>query len=53
MRKWYYLILLVGTGVIYLSLVDKWQVYAKPLAEVKEWYARGTMKQADTCWRWV
>ncbi len=40
MRKWYYLILLVGTGVIYLSLVDKWQVYAKPLAEVKEWYAR-------------
>ena len=26
--------------MIYLSLIDHWQVYARPLAEVKEWYAK-------------
>lgn len=37
-RKWTYLGLFLGTGVLYLSCVDQWQAYAKPLAEVKGWY---------------
>lgn len=34
-KRWVYLILLVVSGVVYLSMVDGWQVYAKPLAELK------------------
>lgn len=37
-RKWTYLGLFFGTGVLYLSCVDQWQVYAKPLTQVKGWY---------------
>ena len=28
--------MLIGTGVIYLAVVDKWQVYAEPIAKAKE-----------------
>ena len=28
----------VAAGIIYLSVVDEWQVYAKPLEQVKTWY---------------
>ena len=35
-----YLILLAVAGVIYLSLVDNWQIYATPLAEAKARYQR-------------
>ena len=35
-----YLILLMAVGVVYLSFVDNWQIYAVPLAEVKAWYQR-------------
>lgn len=37
LKKWSYLILLVGMGIIYLACVDKWQVYAKPFEEAKNW----------------
>ena len=40
LKKWSYLILLVGMGIIYLTRVDGWQVYAEPLWEVKSWYDR-------------
>ncbi len=36
-KKWSYLILLVGMGIVYLACVDKWQVYAKPFQEAKSW----------------
>lgn len=35
-----YLILLTVAGVVYLSFVDNWQIYATPLAEAKAWYQR-------------
>jgi len=28
----------IAAGIIYLSVVDDWQVYAKPLEQVKSWY---------------
>lgn len=37
LKKWSYLILVVGMGIIYLTRVDKWQVYAEPLKEAKKW----------------
>ncbi len=39
MKKWSYLLILIGTGVIYLSCVDHWQVYAEPIALAKDVYA--------------
>lgn len=39
MKKWSYLLILIGTGVIYLSCVDHWQVYAEPVALAKDVYA--------------
>lgn len=30
---------MIGTGVVYLSCVDNWQVYARPLAQAKAVYA--------------
>ncbi len=38
LKKWFYLLMLIGTGTIYLTCVDKWQVYAEPLAKIKGWY---------------
>ena len=35
-----YLILLTVSGVVYLSFVDNWQIYATPLAEAKARYQR-------------
>ncbi len=37
-RKRTFLLLFLGMGLIYLSCVDHWQVYAKPLAQAKKWY---------------
>ncbi len=37
-KKWSYLILMAAAGFLYLSCVDKWQVYAKPLEQVKVLY---------------
>lgn len=44
-KKWSYIILLVGTGVAYLSCVDNWQVYAKPLAQVRNWYEDSGLRE--------
>ncbi|MCI8528991.1 MAG: hypothetical protein HFH82_07550 [Lachnospiraceae bacterium] len=38
LRKWTFLLIFLGTGLIYLSCVDHWQVYAKPLVQAKSWY---------------
>ncbi len=38
LKKWGYFILLIGGGIVYLSCVDHWQVYAKPLRQLQEWY---------------
>lgn len=35
-----FLILLTGIGLVYLSFVDRWRVYAEPLAEAKVWCQR-------------
>lgn len=37
LKKWGYLILFTATGLVYLAFVDKWQVYAGPLSQLKEW----------------
>ena len=38
LKKWSYMIMLVGTGAVYLNSVDNWQVYAKPLMRIQSWY---------------
>ena len=45
LKKWSYLILLVGMGIIYLTCVDKWQVYAKSVQTAKNWYEN--LRQGD------
>ena len=37
-RGWTFLLLFLGTGLIYLSCVDHWQVYAESLSQAKRWY---------------
>ena len=34
-KKWSYLIMMAAAGFLYLSCVDSWQVYARPLERVK------------------
>lgn len=36
LKKCYYLILLVTVGIVYLSTVDQWKVYAQAFEQVKE-----------------
>lgn len=38
LKKWSYLILLLGMGTGYLAGVDKWQVYAEPMRKAMNWY---------------
>ncbi|HBA48458.1 MAG TPA: hypothetical protein DCZ91_11805 [Lachnospiraceae bacterium] len=38
LKKWCYFILLTGCGIVYLSCVDHWQVYAEPWQRVRSWY---------------
>lgn len=48
--KWlknsYYLILLVTVGIVYLSTVDRWKVYAQVIEQVKE-FCLGNVEQED------
>lgn len=46
-KKWSYLILMAAAGFLYLSCVDKWQVYAKPLEQVKALYLELSGKNGD------
>ncbi|MCM1303233.1 MAG: GDSL-type esterase/lipase family protein [Lachnospiraceae bacterium] len=50
LKKWRYMIFWVMAGIVYLSVVDDWQVYAEPLEQVKNWYAgiKQDFRQADT-----
>lgn len=45
LKKWFYLILLLGMGTVYLTCVDKWQVYAKPIQKAMSWYE--SQRQGD------
>lgn len=38
LKKWSYLLMWMGIGILYLNYVDKWQVYAEPLSQMKSWY---------------
>lgn len=38
LKKWSYLAMLLGMGIIYLVFVDYWKVYAEPLAQIRGWY---------------
>ena len=38
LKKWYYLILFLAAGFCYLTLIDKWQVYANPLGQLRSIY---------------
>lgn len=40
LKRWSYLILLTGVGVVYLSVVDQWQVYAHSLDRAKAFCQR-------------
>ena len=48
-KKWKFMIFWVAAGIIYLSEVDGWQVYAKPIEQVKSWYEsiKQDFRQAD------
>ncbi len=46
-KKWYYLILLVSTGIVYLVCVD-WQVYARATAMSKGGYDTQTSRYKNT-----
>lgn len=43
------MILWIAAGIVYLSVVDDWQVYAEPLEQVKIWYEgiKRDLRQAD------
>ena len=52
------MIIWVAAGIVYLSAVDEWQVYAKPLEQVKSWYENikqdirqaGNFKAEESLW---
>lgn len=46
LKKCYYLILLVAAGIVYLSTVDQWKVYAQAIEQVKE-FCLGTDGQEN------
>lgn len=46
LKKCYYLILLVTVGIVYLSTVDQWKVYAQAVEQVKE-FCLGTDGQEN------
>lgn len=37
LKKWYYLLLFLGAGCLYLICAGGWKVYAEPVAEVYGW----------------
>ena len=44
-KKWSYLILFIVTGFCYLTLIDKWQVYAGPLGQLRSSYGDADVQQ--------
>lgn len=49
-KKWSYLILLIATGFCYLTLIDKWQVYAGTLDWLKGIYGDVGAQQMPEGW---
>lgn len=45
-KKWFYLILLTLCGVIYLGVVDRWKVYAKPIGHFMV-YCRELLRDSE------
>lgn len=45
LKKWSYLILFLAVGFCYLTLIDKWQVYAGPLGQLKGSYGDADAQQ--------
>lgn len=45
LKKCYYLILFAAVGIVYLSVVDQWQVYAGALEQVKEFCMGGSSRE--------
>ena len=39
-RKWSFMIVLLGMGLVYFSCTDSWMVYAKPMKQAQEWFGR-------------
>ena len=50
LKKWSYLILFLAAGFCYLTLIEKWQVYANPLGQLKSIYgdAEGQQETEET-----
>lgn len=38
LKKWAYILLFLGTGLVYFACVDHWQVYAESVNRLKSWY---------------
>lgn len=45
LKKWSYLILFLAAGFCYLTLIDKWQVYANPLGQLRSSYGDADVQQ--------
>ena len=45
LKKWSYLILFLAAGFCYLTLIDKWQVYANPLGQLRSIYGDAEVQQ--------
>lgn len=47
-KKWSFLILILLTGIVYLSVENEWQVYAKPLEKLQDmWKSAGNSGLGD------
>ena len=44
-RKWSFMIVLLGMGLVYFSCTDSWMVYAKPVKQAQEWLGRQEKEQ--------
>ncbi len=42
LKKWSYLLVFLCAGMVYLTCVDEWQVYAKPLSQIGTWIGQYT-----------
>ena len=45
MKKYTFFILIAAMGIYYFTFVDSWEVYARPVREVKEWLQQWETKR--------
>lgn len=46
-KRWSFLLMVLGSGIVYLTVFQHWQIYTEPLGRLRDAFSRGVMTLRD------